>query len=314
MTAGAEGEGGGAIFLTGATGYVGGQLLPLLERRGERVRCLTRRPEALARRVGERTEVVAGDVLDPASLAAAMDGAAAAYYLIHSMGAGKDFEALDRRAAASFAGAADEAGVGRIVYVGGLADETADLSPHLRSRHEVGGILRESAAQVVEFRASLVIGAGSLSFELVRALVNRLPVMICPRWVRTEAQPIGIDDLLAYLLAALELPPGESRVFEVGGPERVSYSGIMSEVARQQGRRRLMIPVPVLTPWLSSLWLALVTPTRFAVGRRLIEGVRTPSVVRDPSALTAFDIRPVGLAEAVRRALSDPAVDATPAP
>jgi len=242
-------------------------------------------------------------VLNRGSLTVALEGAKAAYYLVHSMGARGDFEENDRRAAANFAAAARENGIRRIIYLGGLGDPAQQLSPHLRSRHEVGEILRSSGAQVLEFRASIIIGSGSLSFELIRALVERLPVMICPRWVFTRAQPIAVEDVLDYLLAALDLDEDCSRVFEIGGPDRVSYGDIMREYARQRGLRRLMISVPVLTPHLSSLWLGLVTPVYARVGRKLIEGVRNPTLVKDPSALDAFSIRPRYLRDAIRRAL-----------
>jgi uncharacterized protein YbjT (DUF2867 family) len=246
---------------------------------------------------------VRADVLDRDSLTAALEGVEGAYYLVHSMGAGGDFEENDREGASNFASAARENGVRRIIYMGGLGDPTQELSPHLRSRHEVGEILRSSGAQVIELRASIVIGSGSLSFELIRALVERLPVMICPRWVSTPAQPIAVEDVLDYLLAALDLDDGESRVFEIGGPDQVSYGDIMREYAKQRGLRRLTISVPVLTPRLSSLWLGLVTPVYARVGRKLIEGVRNPTLVRDFSALETFSIRPRGLREAIQRAL-----------
>ena len=253
-----------------------------------------------------RTEVVEGDVLEARSLAGVMDGVDMAYYLIHSMAAGGDFEALDRTAAMNFADAARTAGIQRIIYLGGLAESGGELSSHLRSRQEVGEILRRSGAEVVELRASVIIGFGSLSFELVRALVERLAVMICPRWVRTLAQPIAIQDVLDYLIAGLDLPPGGGRIYEIGGPDAVSYADIMREYARQRGLSRLLIPVPVLTPWLSSLWLALVTPVYARIGRRLIEGVRNPSTVRDSTALSAFPgIRPAPLRQAIHAALAD---------
>ena len=170
----------------------------------------------------------------------------------------------------------------RIIYLGGLGDDAdPNLSPHLRSRHEVGQILRDSGVETVEFRASMVIGAGSLSFELVKSLTDRLPVMLCPRWLTTPTQPIAVDDVLAYLLAAKDLPPGESRIFEVGGTDVVTYGDLIREYARQKGLRRWLISVPVLTPYLSGLWLALVTPASFEVGRHLIEGLKNPTVVRD---------------------------------
>lgn len=295
---------GPLIALTGATGYIGGRLLPLLQMHGCRVRCLARRPEALAGRLGPQTKAVRADVLDPASLEAALEDVDTVYYLVHSMGTPGDFEESDRRGAEYFAAAARHHGVNRIIYLGGLGDATRELSPHLRSRQEVGQILRTSGAQVVEFRASIIIGSGSLSFELIRSLVERLPVMICPRWVSTLAQPIAIEDVLAYLLAALELSQGESRVFEIGGPGQVSYGGIMREYAAVRGLRRWMISVPVLTPYLSSLWLGLVTPVYARTGRKLIEGVRNPTVVRDDAARNAFAaIRPRALRAAIERAL-----------
>jgi len=289
------------ILLTGATGYVGGQLLPLLLARGERVRCLARRPEALASKA-PGAEVAAGDVRDRAAVRRAMAGVDAAYYLVHSMASKGSFEEQDREAALSFGEAAREAGVRRIVYLGGLGESGAKLSPHLRSRHEVGEILARSGVPVIEFRASIIIGAGSLSFEMVRALVERLPVMIAPRWVSVPAQPIAISDVLAYLIAALDLP-AESRIFEIGGADQVSYGDLMKEYARQRGLRRLLIPAPVLTPRLSSLWLGLVTPVFVEVGRKLIDSIRYPTVVKDRAALEAFAIRPRGYREAIAEAL-----------
>jgi len=290
------------ILLTGASGYVGGRLRRLLEERGLPLRCLARRPEQLTPRVAGTTEVVAGDVLKAETLPAAFEGVDAAYYLIHSMGSELDFEERDRRAARNFARAARDAGLRRIIYLGGLGHGD-DLSPHLRSRHEVGDVLREAGVPVLELRASIVIGSGSLSFEMIRALVERLPIMITPRWVEVQAQPIAIDDLLAYLTAALDLPLEESRVLEIGGADRVSYGDLMREYARQRGLRRAMIRVPVLTPRLSSLWLGLVTPLYARVGRKLVESIKHPSVMRDTSALEVFALRPRGMQDAVAAAL-----------
>jgi uncharacterized protein YbjT (DUF2867 family) len=294
---------GTLICLTGGTGYIGGRLLPLLEGRDVRVRCLTRRPESLENRVSNATHVAWADVLDRESLNTALEGVDTAYYLVHSMGTHGDFEEDDRQGAVNFASAAKQNGIRRIIYLGGLGEATKELSPHLRSRHEVGEILWSSGAQVIEFRASVIIGSGSLSFELIRALVERLPMMICPRWVATPAQPIAVEDILAYLLAALDWYGNGNRIFEIGGPDRVSYGDIMREYARQRGLRRLMISVPVLTPRLSSLWLGLVTPVYARVGRKLIEGVRNPTLVHDTAALDAFDVRPRGLRDAIQRAL-----------
>ena len=204
------------VLLTGATGYVGGRLLRALEDRGHRLRCLARKPEHLASRVAPQTEVVAGDVVSGEGLAEALSGVETAYYLVHSMGSAEGFEEEDRRAARNFGAAARAAGVRRIVYLGGLADESGELSPHLRSRLEVGRLLRDSGVPVIELRASIVIGSGSLSFEMIRALVEHLPVMVMPRWVSTRSQPIGIDDLIAYLLEALHAEPSGDAIYEIG--------------------------------------------------------------------------------------------------
>ena len=293
------------ILLTGGSGYVGGTLIPLLERQGVRLRCLARSPDKLRSQVQAISEVVQGDVLDPPSLQRALEGVHTAYYLVHLMSGSKDFEKEDRQAATNFAQAAKNAGVQRIIYLGGLGDDAdPKLSPHLRSRHEVGRILRDSDVETIEFRASLVIGSGSLSFDLVKSLTDRLPVMLCPRWLTTPTQPIAVDDVLAYLLAANDLPPGESRIFEIGSQDVTTYGDMIRECALQKGLRRWLISVPVLTPYLSSLWLALVTPTSFEVGRHLIEGLKNPTVVRDKKALEVFRICPMGIREAIQKALT----------
>ena len=292
-----------SVLVTGATGYIGGRLVPLLENSGISVRCLARHPAGLQSRVLPTTEVVSGDLFDPASLDRALDGIDVAYYLVHSMGAHGDYAEKDRVAARNFGQAARQAGVRRIVYLGGLANDADELSTHLRSRLETGDVLRSSGVAVLEFRASVVIGSGSLSYELIRALVERLPVMICPRWVSTPAQPIGVDDLLAYLKAALSLPYGPGQTFEIGGADRASYGDLMREYARQRGLKRALISVPLLTPRLSSLWLGLVTPLYARVGRELINGLKSRSVVENPEALSAFPVRPVGLKEAIARAI-----------
>ena len=293
----------GLILLTGATGYVGGRLLPLLVTDGWRVRCLARQPERLLPRVPAGVEVVPGDLLDRASLSAALQGVNAAFYLVHSMGATGDFETQDRLAAEHFGQAARAAGVQRIIYLGGLGEDEPDLSAHLRSRHEVGERLRASGVPVIELRASIIIGSGSLSYEMIRALVERLPVMVTPRWVRVTAQPIAIEDVLAYLRAALTLEIEGNLVVEIGGPDRVSYGDLMREYARQRGLRRWMIPVPLLTPRLSSLWLGLVTPLYARVGRTLVDSLRHPTVVRDDTARRLLPVRPIGVPEAIARAL-----------
>ena len=278
-------------------------MISLLEQHGHRVRCLARRPEFLRPRVDAQTEIVAGDVLQPQTLLTALEGVETAFYLVHSMGTGKDFEEEDRIAARNFAEAASKNNVRRIVYLGGLGEEQQALSKHLRSRQEVGKILRESSAQVIEFRASIVIGSGSLSFELIRALVQKLPVMLCPKWVSTPTQPIAIEDLLSYLLAAIDLPDGPSEIFEIGGPDQMSYGDIMQEYARQRGLKCWMIPVPLLSPRLSSLWLGLVTPVYARVGRKLVDSLRNPTVVTNTNARKAFPIQPRGVRDAIARAL-----------
>jgi lipocalin/uncharacterized protein YbjT (DUF2867 family)/ligand-binding SRPBCC domain-containing protein len=250
---------------------------------------------------------MAGDCLDEASLGQAFSGVRTAFYLVHSMDAGGDFAELDRRAAGNFGRAAAAAGVQRIIYLGGLSDDARSSSKHLKSRAETGTVLRASGVPVVEFRASIVIGAGSLSFEIVRALVERLPVMICPRWVETQAQPIAIDDVVSYLRAALDLPPGGAQVFEIGGPEVVSYGGIMRRYARLRGLRRQLLPVPLLTPRLSGMWLALVTPAQARVGRALVEGLRNTSVVRSYDARETFAIEPMPLDAALSTAIDEAA-------
>ena len=294
------------VLLTGASGYVGGRLLPLLEATPIKLRCLARSPDKLRPLVNSSTEIVRGDVLDPPSLEAALQGVQTAYYLVHLMSGSSDFEQEDRQAALNFAAAARKAGVQRIIYLGGLGDDAdPKLSPHLRSRHEVGEILRNSGVETIEFRAGMVIGTGSLSYQLMKSLTDRLPVMICPRWLTTPTQPIAIQDVLAYLLDAKDLPQGESHIFEIGNPDVVTYGDLIREYARQQGLRRWLIFVPVLTPYLSGLWLALVTPAIYEVGRHLIEGLKNSTVVRNTKALDVFPIRPMGVTEAIRLAIRE---------
>jgi uncharacterized protein YbjT (DUF2867 family) len=292
------------ILLTGATGYIGGRLLPSLEKQGYRLRCLARHPEILKPKVGPSTEVMAGDVLDRPSLDSALRGADVAYYMVHSMRATGSFEETDRKGAQNFSEAAKAAGVKGIIYVGGLGSDEEELSTHLRSRHEVGDILRQSGLPVCEFRASAVIGSGSASFELIRALVERLPIMLTPRWVKGKAQPIAIDDLLDYLIEALRIPISKYRIYEVGGADQVSYADMMRAYGRQRGLTPLIIPVPVLTPGLSALWLGLITPLYARIGRAIIESIVHVTVVRDNAALTTFSVRPTGIDEAIHRALA----------
>ncbi len=292
-----------SILLTGATGYIGGRLLRGLRQRGHRVRCMTRRPEALSHLEGPEVEIVRGDVLVKESLANNFTGIKTAFYLVHSLGARESFVEQDQIAATNFGEAAAHAGVRRIIYLGGLANPDEKLSDHLRSRIESGERLRESGVQTIEFRASIILGSGSLSFEMIRTLVEKLPVMTTPRWVTVKAQPIGVNDVLDYLLAAVTLETDENRIYEIGGADQLSYLEIMREYARQRGLKRTMIPVPVLTPRLSSYWLGLVTPLYARIGRKLIDGVRNPTVVRDRAALDDFPIRPKTTGEAIAEAL-----------
>ncbi|HVB38273.1 MAG TPA: NAD(P)H-binding protein, partial [Vicinamibacterales bacterium] len=292
------------VLLTGATGYIGGRLLRRFEDSGRAVRCLVRQAGRL-HAAAPTTDIVQGDCLDEASLDRALAGVQVAVYLVHSMGRGPDFADVDRRAAGTFARAARRANVRRIIYLGGLTDEASSLSAHLRSRVETGEILRAGGVPVIEFRASVVIGAGSLSFEMIQALVERLPVMICPRWVDTLTQPIAIDDVLAYLEAAVDLPGHVHGIFEIGGPEVVSYGDMMRRFARLRGLHRWLLPVPVLTPHLSGLWLALVTPTQARVGRALVEGLKNATVVGSTAARDTFEIEPMPLDAAIVRAIDE---------
>lgn len=293
------------ILLTGATGYVGGRLLSALEAAGARVRCVTRRPEALRDRAAPTTQVIAGDLRDPAALAEAMRDVDVAYYLVHSMGSRGAFAAEDRDAAIIFATAARNAGVRRIVYLGGLGSGP-ELSAHLASRQEVGRLLALSGVETVEFRAGIIIGSGSLAFDAIRALVRQLPVMIVPRWVGTLTQPVAIDDVIAYLAAAADTARAAAGVYEIGGPDRLSYGGLMSEYARQRGLRRTIIPVPVLSPRLSSLWLGLVTPVYARVARKMIDGLRNETIVRDTRARDTFpEIVPRGVTQAIAEAIPE---------
>ncbi len=291
------------IALTGASGYIGSRMLDRLREKGFRIRCLSRNPQHLQHRIDENIEAAHGDAQDYESLTKALKGVHTAFYFIHSMAAEGDFEKLDRIAAENFSKAANECGVARIIYLGGIINKEEALSSHLKSRLEVGDILRNSGVQTIEMRASIVIGSGSISFEMVRSLVERLPVMITPRWVSVKAQPIAVNDLLEYLCASIDLPGADNKIIEVGGNDVVSYEGIMQEYARQRGLRRYMIKVPVLTPHLSSLWLGLVTPLYVRVGKHLIGSIRNPTVVQENSAKTLFSIHPMGIEEAIAAAL-----------
>ncbi|WP_406194002.1 SDR family oxidoreductase [Kitasatospora sp. NBC_01560] len=291
-------------LVTGATGYIGGRLVPELLDAGHSVRCLVRDPGRLRDHPWRaRVEAAAGDVTRPATLTGAFSGIDVAYYLVHSLGTGRGFEATDRAAAAAFGAAAAREGVRRIVYLGGLLPAgvpAADLSPHLRSRAEVGRVLRDCGVPTAELRAAVIIGSGSASFEMLRYLTERLPVMVTPSWVGTRIQPIAVRDVLRLLVGAAGLPPGLNRTFDIGGPEVLTYRDMMQRYAAVAGLpRRLIVPVPVLTPWLSSHWVGLVTPVPNALARPLVESLRHEVVRREhdldryvpapPGGPTGFD-------------------------
>lgn len=296
----------GSVLVLGATGYVGRRLVPVLRARGHSVRCLVRNPATVSEDIRRDAEIVAGDVLQPETLAPAMRDIDAVLYLVHSMGAGESqFAKLDRRAATNVGSAAQAAGVMRLIYLGGLGRRDGQESAHLRSRHEVAQVLRTSGVPVTEFRAAVIVGAGSTSFEMMHHLVNRLPVMICPRWLVTRTQPIALADVLRYLADAVDNPKTAGAVIDIGGPDVLSYRSMMLTVARELKLRRLLIQVPVLTPRLSSYWVNLITPIHADTARALIEGVRSDTVCENTLAAELFDFEPMSYEEAVHRALKN---------
>lgn len=296
------------VLVTGATGYIGGRLVPDLLAAGHKVRCLVRSPEKLAGRAWtEQVEVVRGDLADADALHQALAGVDAAYYLIHSMGSSPDFALADQEAARSFATLAGEEGLSQIVYLGGLGDDAdPNLSPHLRSRHEVGRVLAAGPTPVTELRAAVILGSGSASFEMLRALVEVLPVMVTPRWVnRSRCQPIGVRDVLFYLVAVLDEPRCRGRVLELGMPEVLTYREMMVRFAGVAGlRRRLIIPLPVLTPNLSAHWLNLVTPLPMGLARPLVQSLVNDVVVTDRPISDLIPHQPLGFDEAVASSLA----------
>lgn len=294
-----------SVLVTGATGYIGGRLVPALLEAGYDVRVLARDPSRLEGRTWlDQVEIIQGDVLDPETLGQALRGINAAYYLIHSMRGGEDFQKKDITAARNFASSARQQGVQRVIYLGGLGDSDENLSEHLRSRQQTGQALREFDVPVTEFRAGVIVGSGSLSFEMIRYLTERIPVMIGPKWVYTHVQPIGIRDALAYLVSALSTPASSGEIIEIGGSDVMTYRDMMLGYAKARGLRRWLIPVPVLTPRLSSYWVHLVTPIPSDIARPLIEGLRNEVIVHSELAQTVFpDIHPVSYDVAVRRAL-----------
>ena len=294
------------MLVTGATGYVGGRLVPRLLEEGYRVRVLVRggaerlrgRPWASA------VDVVAGDALNPQSLVAALQNVDAAYYLIHSMGGSTEYDERDRRSARNFGVVAALCGVRRIIYLGGLGNPQTNLSDHLRSRQETGDVLRQSGVPVTEFRAGVIVGSGSLSFEMLRHLTERVPIMIGPHWMHTRSQPIGIRNVLQYLIAALTVPESAGRIIEIGGADVVTYADMIQIYARERRLRRLLISVPAPGANLSAPWVHWITPVSTNVARPLIDSLRNEMVVTDTSARELFpDIEPLGYLESVQLAL-----------
>lgn len=291
------------FLIAGATGYVGGLLADELSARGRDVRVMARTPEKAERRFEGRCEVVRGDVLEPETLGPALAGIDVAYYLVHSMGRGGDgdFVERDRRGAENFARAARDAGIDRIVYLGGLGE---GKSAHLRSRHETAEGLASTGIPLTYFRAAVVVGSGSESLVTIAYLVKRLPAMVTPSWTSTRTQPISAPDVVAYLAAAPDIPKSTGREIQIGGPDVTTYGGMLDLAADAAGiRRRPRISVPVLSPSLSSHWIGLVTPVDTGVARPLVEGLTTETVVDDTSGMELFDVEPMRLEEAMREAV-----------
>lgn len=293
----------GNVLVTGATGFIGRRLTAELLNAGYRVRCMVRREGTT---LPDRADPVRGDMLEPATLANALEGIDTAYYLVHSMAAGRaGFERRDRTAAENFVAAANRAGVRRVIYLGGLGETGDELSEHLKSRLEVAEILGSGTFATTFLRAAVIIGASGASFEMVRCLVNRLPLMITPLWVATRCQPIAVDDVIAYLTGCLADERTAGRTFDIGGPEVLTYREMMERFARIEGRRLYILPVPVLTPKLSSYWVGLITTVSPSVSMPLIEGLKNEVVCREN---TIRDLIPIPLTPydtAVIRALSE---------
>lgn len=310
-----------SILVTGATGFVGRLLVRQLRELGYPVRCMSRSLERLRQRFPSATEakldsaadisvpppsgfeLVEADVFSPETIRKAIQGIDTAYYLVHSLEADEDCWERDRNAAANFVEVCESAGVRRIIYLGGLG-RGPNLSQHLQSRQEVGRILASSSVECVEIRAAVVIGTESFSFQLIAKLTRRLPIMLCPKWVETKTQPIAVEDVIRYLVLAADLPPADHRVLEVGGADVVSYGDMIREYARLAGLHRTLVPIPILTPFLSSLWLGLVTPASRIVGRHLIEGLRNPTTVEDDTAERLMNVNPMGITQAMQHAMS----------
>jgi len=293
------------ILVTGASGYIASQLIPLLLERGLKVRCLVRNPAHLySRSWFADVEVFSGDLTKPTSYLTALQGVSTAYYLVHGMSNGKNYIEQDLQAARDFSGSAFKAGVKHLIYLGGLADPQVKIARHMRSRIHTGESLRSGGVPVTEFRAGVIIGPGSISFEMIRFLVEQFPIILCPRWMSNLSQPIAIQNILDYLLAALELPNVESQVFEIGGSNVMTYADTMLEYARLRGLRRRVLIMPLNPVGLLAYFMAILTPVPGNITRPLVEGLCSDSIVQDDSALRVFpQIRPLGYSNAVRISL-----------
>lgn len=295
----------GLVLITGANGYIGSRLARHLLKSGFRVRCMTRRIHERDANSLPEAEWVQGDAFNFESLHQVLDGVETVYYLIHSLGSDQEFSALDRQAANNFVRAIKGSGVKRLIYLGGLGERSSGLSKHLQSRQEVGEILGAASCNVIELRASIILGPGSISFELIRSLVERLPIMITPKWVHVKTQPIYIDDVIAYLTQALDLSCTKSCIFEIGGDDVVSYGDLMLAYAKLRKLHRFMIPVPFLSPRLSSLWLQLVTPLYARIGRKLIDSLTSQTTVQHKEAQKYFCVSHTSIARALEKALEE---------
>ncbi|MFO7859784.1 MAG: NAD(P)H-binding protein [Desulfosalsimonas sp.] len=300
------------ILITGATGFIGRRLLYRLDAMGFWVRCMTRKPEkfSLPFDLKNPPEVVAGDLLDPESLKKALDGIDIAYYLVHSMGGKnfremKEFEKRDRTAAQNFVNAADQSGLSRLIYLGGLGEMSGSLSHHLASRQEVGKILASGKTEATILRAAVIIGAGGAGFEIIRYLVERLPVMLCPKWIYTQSQPIAVENVLDYLAGCLEVPETAGATFDIGGPEVLTYAELIKKYARVRGLRRYIAGVPFFYTLLSTYWVALITPVPPGIVFPLAEGLRSPAVCRENQITGLIPLDLISMEQAICNALAE---------